>query len=94
MIMIKKITNMYVSGTLLEKTKDFLKKDIINFDLEGIDTKKLYFSYEGEILSPPWENDYISKLANRQENLIAKSSQEITLLTDLKFPLIKKEIQS
>ena len=83
---------MYVSGELKEKTIEFLKKDMINFDKEGISTEKLYMSYYGEIRVPPWENNYLTKLKKRQEDLIAAKEEDIKFLTDLKFPLIHIEI--
>ena len=83
---------MYVSGELKEKTIEFLKKNMINFDKEGISTEKLYMSYYGEIRVPPWENNYLTKLKKRQEDLIATKEEDIKFLTDLKFPLIHIEI--
>ena len=83
---------MYVSGELKEKTINFFKKDIINFDIEEIKTTRLNISYHGEITSPPWENNYVAKLKKRQEELITAKEENIKLFVKLKFPLINLEI--
>lgn len=46
---------MYVSGTLKNKVIDFYKPSITAFSEEGLMTDKIVFGYDGEILTPPWD---------------------------------------
>ena len=84
---------MYVSGTLKDKAITFYKPKIMNFSENEFMTNKILFSYDGEIISLPWDKDKITKLAKRQELLIQKFMENILVLASKKYPSLKTEIQ-
>ena len=59
---------MYVSGTLKNKTIDFYREKVTSFDSSGIDTSEVYFSYNGELVFAPWDDDKEMKLISHEEN--------------------------
>ena len=79
---------MYVSGTLKNKVIDFYKPSITAFSEEGLMTDKIVFGYDGEILTPPWDQALEKKLIKREEALIEQGIEKTLFITSKKFPSI------
>ena len=83
---------MYISGKLKDKTINFYKPTITNFDSEGIDAIEANISYNGELILPPWNESIESKLKRKQEELINRGIEKTKELANKKYFSLKYEI--
>lgn len=84
---------MYVSGTLKNKVIDFYKPSITAYSEEGLMTDKIVFGYDGEILTPPWDQALEKKLSKREEALIEQGIEKTLFITSKKFPSIHFDVK-
>lgn len=92
MIMKKGKNNMYVSGSLKDKTINFYKAKINSFDEQGINTSHMSIEYDGHLIFPPWEQTLEQKLKIRQEKLISTEQEKTVLFSKMKYSFLKREI--
>ena len=84
---------MYVSGTLKNKVIDFYKPSITAYSEEGLMTDKIVFGYDGEILTPPWDQALEKKLSKREEALIEQGIEKTLFITSKKFSSIHFDVK-
>lgn len=83
---------MYISGILKDKTINFYKPTITNFDHEGFDAIEANISYDGELILPPWNKDKEIALEHKQEELINRGIEKTKALTSQKYFSLKYEV--
>lgn len=71
---------MYVSGSLKDKTVNFYKDKMIDFDEYSFNTSEVLLSYDGCLSFVPWESKKSDKLSKNQELYINKLIENIKLL--------------
>lgn len=92
MIMKKGKNNMYISGSLKDKTINFYKAKINSFDDQGINTPQMNIEYDGKLIFPPWEQPLEQKLKARQEKLITQGQEKAAVFSKMKYSSLKSEI--
>ena len=83
---------MYVSGKLKDKTINFYKSTITNFDSEGIEAIEANISYDGELILPPWDKGKELKLERKQEEIINRGIEKTKNLAHQKYFSLKYEV--
>jgi len=84
---------MYVSGTLKNRTVDFYKSKMFDFDDKAFYTDDISVSYDGAIIIPPWDSKKLETLNNKQNKYIKNGIERIHLLIMEKRILnIEKEV--
>lgn len=81
---------MYISGKLKDKTIEFYKPSLTNFDHEKLEIKTATLSYEGEFILP--QKYMEEKLILKQEELVARGIATTKSLASKKYFSVKKEV--
>lgn len=76
---------MYVSGTLKNKTIQFYREKLIDFDSDYVYTEENSLSYEGELTFAPRNSSKEIELIKRQNIYISKLKEQILSFIAIKF---------
>ena len=82
------VNNMYVSGSLKNKTINFYKENMNDFSYNSFSTPDVLLNYDGNLIFSPWRNYISITLQNKQKKYIEEGIKKTKKL------IVQKELSN